>query len=98
MLVLDILCLSLFVFLLGFILLVPQFLLWSKLFPFFLFFDGDFDYLTIGVGIHFLTHLRLNYFQFGLLDELSEGIYFLLIEKGDKVVAESTHLAISLKE
>lgn len=54
--------------------------------------------LTVRKGIHLLAHVRLYKFQLILLDELSEGIDLLLIEKCHKVVAEAAHLRISIHQ
>lgn len=58
---------------------------------------GGFE-LTTRKHIHLLAHTGLDLLKLCLLDKLSERVDLLLVEQGDKVVAEPAHLAISMLE
>ena len=53
---------------------------------------------AIGEKVHLLSDRRFNCLELSLLDELSKRIDLLLIEKCDKVVAESTHFRVTVLE
>lgn len=50
--------------------------------------------LTIREQVHLLPHRGFDRLELGLLDELSERVDLLLIEKRDEVIAEPAHLRV----
>ena len=54
--------------------------------------------ILIGIVVHLFSHLLLDSFQDGPIYKLREGIQLLLMKQGHEVVAESPHLALSMKQ
>ena len=49
-----------------------------------------------GIIVHLISHLLFDILEDLPINKLREGVKLLLVKEGDKVVAESSHFALSM--
>ena len=50
-----------------------------------------------GIIVHLISHLLFDILEDLPINKLREGVKLLLVKEGDKVVAESSHFALSME-